>query len=74
MKILNVEQSAIPPTFQRLLLTVQEAARALSISERSLWTLTNEGAVQSVRIGRSVRYAVSDLQAYIDRCRQSPEK
>jgi excisionase family DNA binding protein len=49
----------------RLLLTAQEAAKALSICERTLWTLTNTGSLKSVRIGRSVRYAIDDLQTYI---------
>lgn len=57
---------------QRLLLTPKEAAAALSISARSLWTLTDTGVLKAVRIGRSVRYAVADLEAYIDRCRSGP--
>ena len=54
----------------KLLLTAREAAAALSISERTLWSLTDAGALNAIRIGRAVRYAVADLQAYIDRCRQ----
>jgi excisionase family DNA binding protein len=53
----------------RLLLNVREAAKALAISERSLWTLTNTGVLSSVRIGRAVRYAIADLESYIDRRR-----
>ena len=56
----------------RLLVTVREAAEALAISERTLWTLTNAGAIKAVRIGRAVRYARSDLQGYIDRMRREP--
>ncbi len=59
------------PPGTKLLLTVREAAAALSISERTLWTLTDAGAVNAIRIGRAVRYAVADLQAYIDRCRHT---
>jgi excisionase family DNA binding protein len=64
---------AAAPFGKKLLLTVREAAQALSICERSLWTLTNEGLLRPVRIGRSVRYAVTDLQAYIDRCRAAAD-
>ena len=50
----------------RLLLTVREAAQALSVSERSLWTLTRQGAIRCVRLGRSVRYSLEDLRAFIE--------
>ncbi len=54
----------------RLLLTSREAAEALAISPRSLWSLTNSGELPCVRMGRSVRYAPEDLQEWIDRQRQ----
>ena len=57
----------------RLLLTAREAARALAMSERTLWSLTKretergiEGEIPALRIGRSIRYDVRDLQAWID--------
>lgn len=53
------------PTPERLLLPPREAAGVLSISERSLWTLTKSGEIPSVRIGRSVRYSVAALEAWI---------
>ena len=49
-----------------LLLTVAEAAKALAISPRTLWTLTKRGDIQSVKIGRAVRYDPRDLHAWID--------
>lgn len=48
------------------LLTVREAADLLRISERTLWTLTQQGSIPSVRVGRSVRYDQSDLAEWID--------
>jgi excisionase family DNA binding protein len=48
-----------------LLLTPRDAAKALAISERTLWTLTNDGKIPHKRIGRAVRYSVADLQAWI---------
>ena len=51
---------------QRLLLTPREAAEALRISDRKLWGLTASGEIPCVRIGRSVRYDISDLQGWIE--------
>lgn len=50
---------------EKLLLTAREAAFALSISERSLWSLTNQNAIKCVRINRSVRYARTELDRFI---------
>ena len=50
----------------KLLLTVRETAAMLSISERKLWNLTNENEIPAIRIGRSVRYSVEDVQQWID--------
>lgn len=55
------------PTPTRLLITPREAAKALSVCEKTLWSLTKRGELPAVRIGRAVRYDVSDLQAFIDR-------
>lgn len=52
---------------ERLLLSARNAAHALSISTRSLWTLTNSGEIKSVRINRSVRYEIDALREYIQR-------
>lgn len=49
-----------------LLLRAREAAKALAISQRTLWTLTHHGDIPCVRVGRSIRYDVRDLQAWID--------
>lgn len=40
----------------RLLLTALEAAKTLSISQRTLWTLTQRGEVPCIKIGRLNRY------------------
>jgi len=49
-----------------LLMTPREAAEALSISPRKLWSLTSSGEVPHIRLGRCVRYPVDDLQRWID--------
>lgn len=48
------------------LLSATQTARFLAISERMLWTLTNEKQIPHIRIGRLVRYSISDLNAWIE--------
>lgn len=50
-----------------LLLTSREAAKLLKISARTLWHLTASGQLPAVRIGRSVRYDLEDLQSFVNR-------
>jgi predicted DNA-binding transcriptional regulator AlpA len=59
-----VQTSNSPP---KLLLDAREAAAALTVSERFLWGITApRGDLPCVRLGRSVRYHVSDLEAWIN--------
>ncbi len=55
---------------ERLLYTPREAAAALGVCEKTLYTLTKSGQLPAVRIGRSVRYAVEDLQAFVERAKK----
>jgi hypothetical protein len=50
----------------RLLLSPKEAALALRISPRLLWSLTKSGEIPCVRLSRCVRYAPAALQRWID--------
>ena len=56
------QNEAIP----RLLLDAHDVAKALSISERTLWALTDQGDIPCVRIGRRVLYDPRSLTAWID--------
>jgi excisionase family DNA binding protein len=47
-----------------ILIDAQEAARRLAISPRTLWQMTKDGVVPSIRIGRCVRYRVADLDEW----------
>ena len=50
----------------KLLLTPREAAEALSICEKSLWSVTwPRGPILCVRLGRSVRYSLDSLREFI---------
>ncbi len=50
-----------------LLMNPRDAARALCISERKLWGMTASGEIPHIRIGRSVRYSVRDIEEWIDK-------
>ena len=52
------------------LLDVNQAAKTLCVSPRTVWTLTNKGVLPSVKIGRRVLYAPDDIRAFIDISRQ----
>jgi hypothetical protein len=55
-----------------LLLTPRDAAQALSVCEKTLWSVTvPRGQLRAVRIGRLVRYSIDDLRHYAD-CRIMP--
>ncbi len=47
------------------LLTSREAAEVLTISPRTLHTLTASGQIPHVRIGHLVRYSIDDLRQWI---------
>lgn len=53
------------------LLRPREAAEALAISERALWSLTAGKEMPCVRIGRSVRYLPADLAAFVEGQREA---
>ena len=50
----------------RMLISTPDAAKLLDISTRTLWGLTvPRGPIPCVRLGRAVRYAIADLEAFI---------
>ena len=51
----------------RLLLSVRDAAKALSVCEKTLWTLTQKGQIPVIRIGRAIRYPVDGLRVWIQK-------
>ena len=53
--------------FHPLALSPRDAARALSMSEKALWNVTQpRGPLPAAKIGRLVRYDVRDLLAFLD--------
>jgi len=59
------------PSIARILVTPREAARALSICEKTLWSLTKRGELPAVKIGRSVRYNLADLQLLVNQRKEA---
>ena len=56
------------PAIAPLLLTPREAAAALAVCEKTLWSMTApRGELRAIKIGRAVRYSVADLQGWIAR-------
>ena len=54
-------------TDEQLLLTAEEAARALNIGRTTLYALIKDGQLRSVHIGRSCRLTRAELQRYVTR-------
>lgn len=48
-----------------LALRPRDAAKALNIGERLLWSKTNSGEIPHVRIGRSVLYPIDLLREWL---------
>lgn len=47
------------------LMKAKDAARFLGLSERTLWTLSELGKIPRVKMLKSVRYDLADLEAFI---------
>jgi len=55
----------------RLALRAHEAAGCLGIGVQLLWTLTNQGLIPHVRLGRRIVYPVHLLNEYLDKAAQN---
>lgn len=61
--LLPAGKAAVPS----LALRPREAAKALGVSERTLWTLTKRGEIPHLRLGRAVIYPVETLKLWLAR-------
>ncbi|GAA1146934.1 hypothetical protein GCM10009630_51700 [Kribbella jejuensis] len=55
----------------QILMTVEEAAKALSVGRTQMFKLIADGAVSSVRIGRSRRVSVDAIREYAKKLEDS---
>ncbi len=61
-----MESSALSKTaVPRLALRPREAAAALGLSARKVWSLTVSGELPCVRCGRATLYPVSELKTWL---------
>ncbi len=57
----------------RLLIPIRDAARAVSVSERTLWGLTQpRGPIPCVRLGGRVLYSPAALTRWIEQQEAAP--
>jgi len=49
----------------RLALRPREAAKALGIGERLLWSMTNQGLIPHLRLGKAIVYPVAELERWL---------
>lgn len=61
----EIEGASPQVSVEPLALRAKDAARALGIGERQLWSLTKAGKIPHVRIGRSVVYHVASLDEWL---------
>ncbi len=54
-------------TDEQLLLTAEEAAKALNVGRTTLYALIKDGQLHSVHIGRSCRLTRAELVRYVER-------
>ena len=53
------------------LVTIPVAAQLLGVSRSKLYELLAQGELPTVRIGRSRRIAIADLEVFVHRCRDA---
>jgi len=57
--------SALTGDTPRLALRLRDAARVLSVSERTLWSWTKKNGVPHIRHGRCILYSVRALEEWL---------
>lgn len=55
-------------------LTYCQAAEILGVTDRTIWTLVDQGKLPAVRFGRSVRIDPDDLRRLINSAKRPAEK
>jgi len=59
------------PTPDPLLVNAKQAGRMLSVCERTIFNLVARGELTAIHIGKSVRFAVADLKAWVESAKDS---
>jgi excisionase family DNA binding protein len=67
--MIGVEKSLSPETEVKtpcLAMRLRAAAKALGVSERLLWELTDRGEIPHVRLGRAICYPTDALRRWLE--------
>jgi excisionase family DNA binding protein len=68
MTAMDTTDRSLPP----LLLSIKDTAAALGISERTVWTLVNEGQLPHLRVGRRLLFSRAALEEWIAARHRAP--
>jgi excisionase family DNA binding protein len=63
--MLRPPESSHNPSPPKLLISQRDAAKALSISERTLWAATKRGEIPYINVGARVLYSPAALAEWI---------
>jgi len=55
----------VPPTNERLALSIREAVALTSLSRTRLYRLLGSGQIKAVKLGKSTRILRADLEAWL---------
>lgn len=55
-------------------MTLKEVSRRLDVSERTIMRLAESGEILGYRVGRSWRFEQADVEAYINRQRETAKQ
>lgn len=66
------DQADEVPNSNRLLITIEEAARRLAIGRSHIYDQMQRGEFRSVKIGRSRRILECDLDAFVEQLLNAP--
>jgi excisionase family DNA binding protein len=56
------------------LLSLRDVSQKLGISERTVYRLMDDGELHPFKMGKSWKFEMSDIEAYIDRLRKTATK
>ena len=61
----NMDKDEMSQKNTKLALSPREAAKALSVCEKTLYTMTKKYNIPVIRLGRAVRYPVDELRQWM---------
>lgn len=66
------EKNQLAEKLSERFINLREVADALSVNTRTIYRLIQSGLIpKPVKVGHSVRFPLSDVEAYIERLKQS---